>query len=142
MLAIEEEPATSAGGSSTTPVRNSTVGSISLLQATPKASKQNVKESPNAPKSKNSRSQWKPLVVKEGGTYDIMMKIKHANGDTGLFCNTGPNAKVRDIWEAAVEFEVTKVGKKGLCECQKHCRVETYVPSRFDEHVHRFYRSV
>ena len=103
-----EDPASSIAWGLSTPGRTPSSGQLALPQAT-MSSNHKVKESQNAPKSKNSRSQWKPLVVKEGGTYDILIKIKHANGDTGLFCNSGPTAKVRDIWEAAVEFQVTKV---------------------------------
>ena len=105
---VGSSPATKTGGGGAS-------GSSSInLQQTPKSrtkSQAKTTESPNTPKSEKSRSTWCPVIVKEGGSYDIMIKIKTAIGNVGLFSDSGPASKSRSTWEAAVDFQMAKVVK-------------------------------
>lgn len=78
---VGSSPATKTGGG------GGASGSSSInLQQTPKSrtkSQAKTTESPNTPKSEKSRSTWCPVIVKEGGSYDIMIKIKNAIGNVG-----------------------------------------------------------
>ena len=83
-----------------------------ILQQTPKTARK-AAQSPNTPKSGKSRSTWGPVVIKESGTYDVMIKIKNSYNSIGLYCDSESGSKTRSTWEAAVDFEVVRREKDG-----------------------------
>ena len=83
-----------------------------MLQQTPKTGRK-AAQSPNTPKSGKSRSTWSPVIIKESGTYDVMIKIKNSYNSIGLFCDTPSGSKTRSTWEAAVDFQAIRREKDG-----------------------------
>ena len=71
-----------------------------------------------------------PWIVKEGGSYEIMLKIKQAHGGVGLFTASLPNSRSRETWEAAVELIIVTIEKKS--EAVDYVQVRNIVNLKHD----------